>query len=89
MKFVPLEIEGAFVVAAEPVVDERGFFARTYCAQEFADHGMASVFVQASVSSNRVAGTLRGMLQPCAIAVVLLISTCSSLWPAVLFIKAR
>ena len=61
MKFVPLEIEGAFVVAAEPVVDERGFFARSYCAQEFADHGMASVFVQASVSSNRVAGTLRGM----------------------------
>ena len=61
MKFVPLEIEGAYVVAAEPVVDERGFFARSYCAQEFADHGMASVFVQASLSSNRVAGTLRGM----------------------------
>lgn len=61
MRFTPLELEGAWRVDAEPIRDDRGFFARTFCAETFAARGLAGVFAQASVSSNRRAGTLRGM----------------------------
>jgi len=42
-------------------VDQRGFFARTYCEREFESHGLKSRYVQCSVSFNRYKGTLRGM----------------------------
>lgn len=61
MIFTPLPIEGAWVIEVERHVDERGFFARTWCAQEFADHGIDSNMVQSSASWNSLAGTLRGM----------------------------
>jgi dTDP-4-dehydrorhamnose 3,5-epimerase len=54
-------IAGAFVVEPQPHVDERGFFARTWCADEFAAHGLTARLVQASVSYNRRRGTLRGL----------------------------
>jgi dTDP-4-dehydrorhamnose 3,5-epimerase len=41
--------------------DERGFFARSYCEAEFAEHGVSDRFVQANLSRNRLRGTLRGM----------------------------
>src|SRR5205823_1346915 len=40
---------------------ERGFFARCWCRQEFAAHGIIADWVQSNVSFNRRAGTLRGM----------------------------
>lgn len=49
------------LVEPEPAVDARGLFARTFCAQSFAAHGLASEFVQHSVSFNIQAGTLRGL----------------------------
>ena len=61
MRFVPLELEGAFLVELERYEDERGFFARTWDGDEFAAHGLASSVVQCSVSRNASAGTLRGM----------------------------
>lgn len=61
MIFEATPIEGAYVVRVEPLVDERGFFARTWCHDEFAAHGIEIDIVQASISHNRVAGTLRGM----------------------------
>ncbi|MFO1300381.1 MAG: dTDP-4-dehydrorhamnose 3,5-epimerase family protein [Burkholderiaceae bacterium] len=61
MIFEATPIDGAFVVRLEPRIDERGFFARTWCRDEFAAHGIAIDMVQASVSHNRTAGTLRGM----------------------------
>lgn len=61
MKFTPLSVDGAWLVGVERHTDERGFFARTWCAQEFADHGVQSAMVQASASWNAVAGTLRGL----------------------------
>ncbi len=61
MKFTETELAGAWFVDVEPHSDERGFFARTWCRREFEEHGIDSDFVQASVSYNRVAGTLRGM----------------------------
>lgn len=61
VKFVPLPLAGAFAIDVEPIGDERGSFARTWCEREFAEHGLSTRFVQANVSSNRRAGTLRGM----------------------------
>jgi dTDP-4-dehydrorhamnose 3,5-epimerase len=52
---------GAFVVEVEPHTDVRGFFARTWCAQEFREHGFESELVQASISGNDKRGTVRGM----------------------------
>jgi dTDP-4-dehydrorhamnose 3,5-epimerase len=54
-------IEGAFVVDIEPRADERGFFARTVCVDEFAGAGLAAAFVQQSVSFNAEKGIVRGM----------------------------
>jgi dTDP-4-dehydrorhamnose 3,5-epimerase len=65
--FEPSAIAGAYIVEPDNVEDERGFFARTYCAEEFADAGLADCTAQSSISFNRAAGTLRGLhyqLQP-------------------------
>ncbi len=61
MRFEPLKLNGAFLVEPQPHEDARGFFARTFCAREFAEQGLASVFVQSSVSFNNQRGTLRGL----------------------------
>jgi dTDP-4-dehydrorhamnose 3,5-epimerase len=61
MRFLPLPIEGAWLVEPEPRSDDRGFFARTWCVREFAEHGLHPNFVQASISFNEVAATLRGL----------------------------
>ncbi|MEQ1354548.1 MAG: dTDP-4-dehydrorhamnose 3,5-epimerase [Candidatus Acidiferrum sp.] len=61
MKFTETPLRGAFVIEQEPHHDERGFFARTFCAEEFAKHGLDSRVVQCNLSSNAKAGTLRGM----------------------------
>jgi dTDP-4-dehydrorhamnose 3,5-epimerase len=59
--FEPTPIDGAFVVRIERRDDDRGFFARIWCRDEFAAHGIDSPMVQASLSHNRIAGTLRGL----------------------------
>ncbi len=61
MQFEPLPLPGAFVVAPERHSDARGYFARTFCSDEFAAHGLAGSFVQCSTSFNVRRGTLRGM----------------------------
>ena len=61
MKFTETPLRGAFVIDLEPHQDERGFFARSFCAAEFAKHGLDARVVQCNVSSNAKAGTLRGM----------------------------
>lgn len=61
MKFAPSSLPGAFVIDIEAHMDERGFFSRTVCAEEFARHGLNPHFVQQSVSWNTRTGTLRGM----------------------------
>ena len=61
MRFEPTAIDGAVVVELERHVDERGFFARTWCAEEFERAGLPSVLSQCSVSWNRDAHTLRGL----------------------------
>lgn len=61
MKFIETAIRGAYLVRMERAGDERGFFARTWCAQEFAAHGLSARLEQCSVSYNARRGTLRGM----------------------------
>lgn len=61
MRFVPLAVPGAFLVEIEPQADARGFFARTFCREEFARRGVDFPVVQCSVSGNREAFTLRGL----------------------------
>jgi len=61
MKITPLIIQGAALIEIEPLGDERGFFARSFCAQEFADAGLALNVVQGNLSHNVKKGTLRGL----------------------------
>lgn len=61
MKFLPTPLGGAHVVELVPQQDERGYFARSFCGDEFARHGLKSAFTQCSISLNHRRGTLRGM----------------------------
>jgi dTDP-4-dehydrorhamnose 3,5-epimerase len=59
--FTETRLAGAFVIELERHSDQRGFFARTYCQQEFEAHGLNTQVVQCNVSFNKRKGTLRGM----------------------------
>jgi len=61
MIFTETPIAGAFVIELEPRGDERGFFARVFCENEFAAHDLSRQFVQVNSSLSRQKGTLRGM----------------------------
>ena len=61
MIFSETKLKDAFLIEPERKEDHRGFFARTWCQQEFEDHGLNSKLVQCSVSFNKKKGTLRGM----------------------------
>jgi dTDP-4-dehydrorhamnose 3,5-epimerase len=54
-------IAGLFVIVPERYADDRGFFARSYCADEFRAAGLQDDFVQCNISFNHRRGTLRGM----------------------------
>ncbi len=61
MRFVPTPFEGAFIIELELLEDERGYFARTFCQNEFQARGAAPVVAQCNISFNRRRGTLRGL----------------------------
>lgn len=61
MQFTELDIPGVYLVDLERRSDDRGFFARTYCEDEFNAHGLVDRMVQTNMSWNHSAGTLRGM----------------------------
>ncbi len=61
MKFIETALTGAFVLELEAVEDERGYFARTFCRDQFAAHGLNNEITQCSISYNARRGTLRGM----------------------------
>src|SRR5207302_11033665 len=61
MRFLPTAVAGVHLVEAEPESDERGFFARLYCPQEFAAAGISFSPRQTSLSYNRHRLTLRGL----------------------------
>lgn len=61
MKFTELDLRGAYIIECEERSDARGYFARTYCHREFAEHGLDFTVVQSNRSGNAKAGTTRGM----------------------------
>lgn len=61
MRFLETPLSGAYVMEVEKREDERGFFGRSWCARELAEHGLDTSVVQANVSFNKAKGTVRGM----------------------------
>jgi dTDP-4-dehydrorhamnose 3,5-epimerase len=61
MRFTPLVPEGVWLIQGDRRADDRGYFVRTFCAAEFAAHGLPTVFPQCNTSFNAAAGTLRGL----------------------------
>jgi len=61
MLFTPTPLAGAYLIELEEVSDERGFFARSWCHEEFTAKGLNSNLAQCNVSYNKASGTLRGM----------------------------
>jgi len=61
MLFTKTNLDGAWLIDAEPNRDARGWFARTFCEREFSAQGLETRFPQHSTSQNVERGTLRGM----------------------------
>ena len=61
MKFLETTLPGAFLIDLVPQYDERGFFARSFCRDEFAGRDLHVDFVQCNISFNLARATLRGM----------------------------
>lgn len=61
MIFTPTPLRDAWVIELQSFSDNRGSFARTFCAREFEEKGLKPTVVQANLSYNHKKGTLRGM----------------------------
>jgi dTDP-4-dehydrorhamnose 3,5-epimerase len=61
MIFEKTPLAGAYVIRLEEKADERGFFARSFCQQEFAERGLRTTVAQSNLAYTKKAGTLRGM----------------------------
>ncbi|MBP9707005.1 MAG: dTDP-4-dehydrorhamnose 3,5-epimerase [Oligoflexales bacterium] len=61
MKFLELAIKGLYQIELTPHEDERGFFARSWCALEFEKAGLSNSLLQCNISFNIKKGTLRGL----------------------------
>ena len=61
MIFTETKLAGAFILDLERREDNRGYFARTFCQNEFEAHGLKPVIAQSNAAFNKYKGTLRGM----------------------------
>jgi dTDP-4-dehydrorhamnose 3,5-epimerase len=61
VKFTETAVQDAWIVEINRISDDRGFFARVWCQDEFNRHGMVADWVQANVGRSVRAGTLRGI----------------------------
>ena len=61
MIFTETKLKGTFLIEPELMKDERGYFARSFCENEFKGHGLKSRVAQCNLSFNSAKGTLRGM----------------------------
>lgn len=61
MRFQPTSMEGVLLIDLELHIDERGYFARTWCREEFGRQGLPTQIAQCSISYNARRGTVRGM----------------------------
>lgn len=61
MRFTETAVSGAIIIIPDLVEDERGFFARVHCEQEFSTYGIHIHLSQSSLAFNRSSATLRGI----------------------------
>jgi dTDP-4-dehydrorhamnose 3,5-epimerase len=89
MKFNPTPLKGAYTVELERRGDDRGFFARFFCQNEFKQAGLVTQFVQANNSLSAKKGTLRGMHYQLAPNAEVKLVRClrGSLWDAILDLR--
>jgi dTDP-4-dehydrorhamnose 3,5-epimerase len=89
MQFTPTPLAGAYLIDLEKRGDDRGFFARAFCEQEFAAHQLVSHFVQVNNSLSAFKGTLRGMHYQLAPKAETKLVRCirGALWDAILDLR--
>jgi dTDP-4-dehydrorhamnose 3,5-epimerase len=61
MIFNETRLSGAYLIGLEKKEDDRGFFARSFCRQEFESHGLNPDVVQTNIGFSQSKGTLRGL----------------------------
>ena len=61
MKFTETNLKGSYIIELEKFEDERGFFARTFCEEEFKKHDLNPNLKQISIAYNKKKNTIRGM----------------------------
>jgi dTDP-4-dehydrorhamnose 3,5-epimerase len=61
MRYTSTTVAGVTIIDLEPHRDHRGFFARSFCADEFASHGLIAEVAQTNLCFNNTRGTLRGL----------------------------
>ncbi|NOU66743.1 dTDP-4-dehydrorhamnose 3,5-epimerase [Paenibacillus sp. LMG 31461] len=66
MLFTETKLKNAYIIELDKIEDERGFFARSWCRDEFEQRRMNPNLVQCNISYNKKKGTLRGMHYQCA-----------------------
>lgn len=91
MIFHETTLPGAWIVDLEPFVDERGFFARTWCSREFEKRNLDAKLVQCSVSYNLKRGTLRGLhfQVPPSSEAKLVRCTAGAIWDVIVDVRAE
>jgi dTDP-4-dehydrorhamnose 3,5-epimerase len=89
MRFTATRLENAWIVEPEPHEDDRGLFARTFCAREFRDHSLVDTFVQCNTSWNSREGTIRGLHYqvPPSSEVKLVRCTAGALWDVIVDLR--
>jgi len=89
LRVTELPLKGAFTIELRPHEDDRGFFARTFCAREFRRYGLVESFVQCNTSWNTVAGTIRGLHYqlPPSCEVKLVRCTSGALWDVIVDLR--
>lgn len=61
MIFTETKLKGAYIIDIKRIEDQRGFFGRGWCQEEFETHGLNPRTVQMNVGFSITKGTLRGM----------------------------
>ena len=90
MIFRPTPLGGAYVLELEPHADQRGFFARSFCRKELAEHGIDFSIAQCNISHNARRGTLRGMHFQAAPAAEAKLVRCTAgaIWDVIVDLRA-
>jgi len=89
MLFSEIKLKGAFIIDLEELSDDRGFFARAFCAHEFEDHGLNPTVAQGNLSYNHKKGTMRGLhfQAPPAAETKLVRCTAGAIWDVIVDLR--